>query len=266
MERLTIRDPATGTTVRASAFQPGSGVTEVHFCGSAPGTASVEKQSGELHYLYRAALEQLDLREQSVVFRRIYVPNGEAAGAGTPQLSLARTGEGGGLAAVSVVGQPVSPGGGLGFLAYHISDKTPLEKVPLEDGLMVRRPGCDLVWQAGLPRSTTLPADPVAQTEVAFGACAAELAELGGSVEEHLLRTWVHVDDIDRNYQAMSDARRELFLGLGLNSRTHYVVSTGIGASLPGRDRVVSLDAWAAIGINGGQIRYLRAPHLLPSP
>ena len=77
-----------------------------------------------------------------------------------------------------------------------------------------------------------------------------------------MLRTWVFIDGIYRNYQPMSDTRRGLFKRLGLTSRTHYVVSTGIGGSFPD-GRAIALDSWAAIGLDSRQVRYLEAPHLL---
>lgn len=263
MKRLTIRDPATGTTVQASEFRPGQkGVREVYLCGFAPGEVSEQVLAARLNESYVAAVNELGLPPDSALFRRLHsgAPRtAEAALAGCP---LARAGVGAERASVAIVGQPVSPEGGLGLFAYHMHGETPLGKEPVENGILIQRPGARLMWQAGLPAKTQPPAGTAEQTEFAFGACARELNERGGNVKDHLLRTWIFVDDIDRNYQPMSETRRELFKGLGLTSRTHYVVSTGIGGSFPeGRD--IALDSWAAIGLDSRQVRYLEAPHLL---
>jgi len=263
MKRLTIRDPDTGTIVQASLFHPGQGVREVYLCGFAPGRAPAEQLAARLLESYRSALGELGLPEESVVFRRLHASRGNNGQAGLAGSPLAESGDGPDSAAVAFVGQPVSPDGGLGLWAYHLHEDTPLKKTQVKDGVVIRRPGSNLLWLAGLPGEVNSTNDPAAQTRLAFEACAAELDRWGGNMADHLLRTWVYVDDIDRNYQSMCDTRRELFGQHGLTSRTHYIVSTGIGADFSDDARVISLDSCAAIGLSNGQVHYLAAPHLL---
>jgi enamine deaminase RidA (YjgF/YER057c/UK114 family) len=87
-----------------------------------------------------------------------------------------------------------------------------------------------------------------------------------GSLRDNLLRTWFFVRDIDTNYSALVEARRELFERCGMTAASHYVSSTGIAAEMPHVHELVALDALLEFGLDEMQIRYMSAQsHLCPT-
>lgn len=85
----------------------------------------------------------------------------------------------------------------------------------------------------------------------------------GGRWAEQCIRTWFFVRDIDVNYANVARRRKEEFIQLGLNERTHYVASTGIQGQCADPCRAVILDAYAVYGLQKEQIRFLYAREYL---
>lgn len=79
------------------------------------------------------------------------------------------------------------------------------------------------------------------------------------TLADNCVRTWFFVHDIDRNYREVVDDRNKLFAEQGLTTKTHYISSTGIGATHVSPD-VVGFNAYAVIGLQPGQMTYLYAP------
>ena len=73
-------------------------------------------------------------------------------------------------------------------------------------------------------------------------------------------RTWIYVQNIDRQYQGMVQARREIFETESLSPQTHFIASTGIEGQSIHSEVIVMMDAYAIQGIKQEQIRYLYAP------
>jgi len=79
-------------------------------------------------------------------------------------------------------------------------------------------------------------------------------------LEEHCLRTWLYVRDIDNNYAGMVKARNRVFEQCRLTSDTHFIASTGIEGRYADPSVTVLMDAYAAGGISPEQIHFLQAP------
>lgn len=85
-------------------------------------------------------------------------------------------------------------------------------------------------------------------------------------LQDHCIRTWFYVRDIDLNYPGVVKARRELFEANGLTPSTHFIASTGIEGKGTTPQALVHLDAYAITGLQSGQVSYLHAPtHLNPT-
>ena len=54
------------------------------------------------------------------------------------------------------------------------------------------------------------------------------LATHGMTLQQHCLRTWLYVRDVDADYGHLVSARNEIFERRGLTPETHYIASTGI--------------------------------------
>lgn len=167
-------------------------------------------------------------------------------------------------AALSVVEQPPLPEGGLSLWAYHVCDGR-LETRPMASGVDLRRGLLRHLWTSGLTAPTTA-GGARAQTHDLFSAYSRRLENEGASLSRDVVRTWVYVADIDVDYGAMVEARRELFAAHGLTPDTHTIASTGIGGRCGPAAVRVGLDAYAITGLQPGQIRFLSAPcHLGPA-
>jgi len=104
------------------------------------------------------------------------------------------------------------------------------------------------------------------QTQAIFKQYTQALADHQCTLAAHCLRTWLFVQNIDRQYWGMVQARKEIFDAEGLTPQTHFIASTGIEGQSVYPDSIVMMDAYSIQEIKPEQIRYLHAPsHLNPT-
>jgi len=104
------------------------------------------------------------------------------------------------------------------------------------------------------------------QTRVIFEQYMQTLAKRRCTLEANCLRTWLFVQNIDRQYQGMVRARKEVFAAAGLTPQTRFIASTGIEGQSIHPEVIVMMDAYAVQEIKKEQIRYLHASsHLNPT-
>ncbi|MBO7260157.1 MAG: hypothetical protein J6U97_01535 [Bacteroidaceae bacterium] len=89
------------------------------------------------------------------------------------------------------------------------------------------------------------------------------LNELGLTLADNCVRTWLFVQNIDNNYQGVVVARNDLFSMQGLTNETHFISSTGIAGRSADKRVLVQLDTYAVAGIEQEQISFLYAPEFL---
>ncbi len=106
-------------------------------------------------------------------------------------------------------------------------------------------------------------ADAEKQTEKIFGYLQRSLSELGATIENSVLRTWIYAPHVDADYPGIVRARKMLFDRINLTKDTHYIASTGIQGGTGHRFARVAMDAYAVIGIQERDIRYIHAPDYL---
>mgnify|MGYP002713122523 CR=1 FL=1 len=253
--------------VRQSVFGPEGRAREVHLSIQASNVGGFREQTEAVESSYRAILDELGLPWESAVFRRFCLSDIHTQEPLLRESSLARS-TAGDPVAISMVEQGPLPAGKLALWAYHVHEESlPPVKQAIDSGVALSRGAFDHLWstQVSLPGDARS-LDVAGQTRAAFAAYQEALRALGATLQENVVRTWIFVPSIDRNYKAMTDARRELFADAGLRSDTHYLASTGIAgrSSDPGQDMI--LEGYAIRGIDPGQIRYLTAPrHLGPT-
>ena len=97
------------------------------------------------------------------------------------------------------------------------------------------------------------------QTQAVFEQYMQKLAKRQCTLAAHCLRTWLFVQNVDRQYKGMVQARKELFTAAGLTPQTHFIASTGIEGRSIHPEVIVMLDAYAIQEIKHEQIRYLQA-------
>ena len=104
------------------------------------------------------------------------------------------------------------------------------------------------------------------QTKDLFDSLFTELRPLDMSIEEHCIRTWLFVHDVDVNYGGVVVGRRKYFNHIGLTPKTHFIASTGIEGRHANPEVLVQMDACNVKGLRPRQITYLYAKdHLNPT-
>lgn len=102
-----------------------------------------------------------------------------------------------------------------------------------------------------------------AQTKELLLGYSERLNELGLTLSDNCVRTWLFVQNIDNNYQGVVVARNDVFSMQGLTNETHFISSTGIAGRAAVKSALVQLDTYAVTGIKQEQISYLYAPEFL---
>lgn len=99
-----------------------------------------------------------------------------------------------------------------------------------------------------------------------YAQMASEFAELdkfieskGLTVELNTVRTWIYCKDVDNNYAGLVAARNDYFATRGMNSKTHFITSTGIEGQCGDPHRVVRMDSLSFGNIKREQIQFLYA-------
>jgi len=166
-----------------------------------------------------------------------------------------------GEAAVTIVQQPPLNGTKLALLIYGVENVLLHRKV---DGTVImKRPHYTHFYNVQLHEKTGNASE---QTTAIFEQYRQMLAKRQCTLKAHCLRTWLFIQNIDRQYAGMVQARKELFSGMGLTPQTHFIASTGIEGQSIHPEVTVMMDAYAIQEIKQEQVRYLQASsHLNPT-
>ncbi len=104
------------------------------------------------------------------------------------------------------------------------------------------------------------------QTTNIFSLLKDKLKEFNATIEDNVLRTWLYAPHVDADYAGIVKARKEIFDSLNLTKDTHYIASTGIQGGSTNQFARVFMDAYAVVGIDDQDIRYIQAPeHMSPT-
>jgi enamine deaminase RidA (YjgF/YER057c/UK114 family) len=162
--------------------------------------------------------------------------------------------------AFSAVQQPPLDGSRIALWVYLKSD---VKITVLPHGVLEEHNAYRHLWMAGCRAAGE---DAGSQTEGLFRDGAAALEREQFSLENHCVRTWLFVQNIDRNYGGVVRARKAFFARCHMTEQTHYIVSTGIEGRHADPGNLVMLDACSVKGLQEGQLKFLHAPsHLSPT-
>lgn len=162
----------------------------------------------------------------------------------------------------SFIGQSPLPNSKVMLWVYHVLDSGEKTKKVSEDSrFILDRNGIKHLLITGL--SNPKPLSPYNQLTSIFNQLEACLSN---KLKNRLIRTWIYVRDIERHYGEIVAARKDFLYSLGLSADTHFFASTGIEGKSGNRKALVSMDAYAIMGINPKQIRFLNAPTYLNPP
>ncbi len=247
-----------GDGSQSRSFRGASGGAEHFICVEAPRELPFPTQVAAVEARYAQAVQSLGLAPETAIFRRVFLSDVLNQAALVRESGLARDSADNPVA-ISIVQQAPLTGGKLALLAYHADAPRSLVKQRLSPKhLLVTRDGRRHLW------STRLCADDhertgssAAQTRTVFDALIGALADQGGNLRDHCVRTWIYLRDVDVFYDGMVDSRRELFARHGLTGDTHFIASTGIEGACPHRFDLVAMDAYSHLDLVPGQVSYL---------
>ncbi len=245
-------------TFRTKTFRSASGGTEHFISVQAHGDVSFVNQIAQVEEYYAAARLALGITEETAIFRRIFVSDVLNQGAAIRDSSLVRT-TAEDPVAVSIIQQPPLPAAKLSLLAYHFGSDVVFRKRRLSShDLLVEKNGVRHVWTTGIcAGETSANASPLVQTRAIFGDLTGTLSDLGGTLRDNCMRTWIYLKDVDVFYQGMVESRGELFNDHGLTADTHFIASTGIEGACGHRYDLVAMDAYSNLDLDQRQVSYL---------
>ena len=240
------------------SFRGATGGAEHFITVEAPAGDGLAEQLDQVERRYAEALDSIGLAPDTAVFRRIYLSDAPNQIGLVRESTLFRDPVAGPVA-VAVVQQPPLTRAKIALLAYHIETPRPLTKWALSPNhMLVEKNGLGHLWSTQLCADTIAP--PVSageQTRVVFNDLIKALADQGGTLAEHCVRTWLYVRDVDVFYQDLVDSRTALYARQGLTADTHYIASTGIEGACPHRYDTVLMDAYSVLGLDPAQVSYL---------
>ncbi len=159
---------------------------------------------------------------------------------------------------LSVIGQPPSGNRQVGLWFYIVEGSGVSGYFDGPARLTIKTPAFIQHWYLEIIPDSPKPIPEATLT--IFKRLNGFLGKCGLSLKDHLVRTWIYLNDIDRNYTGMANQRKQYFHQAGLKPETHYIASTGIGAAVM---EGVTLDALAYSPLKSFKLVYLKAKEQL---
>lgn len=249
MDYQTIEWPNLETRVQLSYFTS-ENTTEIHAVLTFLNChAKVEEQFEAISRSINCLVNE-ELKEMTLVWKRYFLSDAvnQSIFINEPEFSF------------SLVQQPPLNGTKVIVWLYFVSK---VEVIRKNDGIVISRPNYTHFFHFQLHKGD---GNIQEQTHYALHTYSQELFNLGCSLREHCLRTWIYIQGVDIHYKEMALVRAKYFESEGLNKNTHYIASTGIEGSYTNTSVLFLMDAYAVKGLKSKQIRYLKAySHLSPT-
>lgn len=158
---------------------------------------------------------------------------------------------------VSYIQQPPLDGSKIALWLYLQRGTQVIRQADTLGSTIVRNNGYEHIWTMGM---TTNHGDSFQQTQTLLENYETLLAQHNATIQDHCIRTWFFVRDVDTQYHGLVAARRNNFNQNGLTAQTHYIASTGIGGNPSNTKALIQLGCYALKGIRPEQQQYLHAP------
>lgn len=240
-------------TINYSEYKPDKGPSEYHAILELQANSGMESwmQFAHIENALKLFLNEPFMKMTSLAWKRYFLTDA------TNQKEWIKEGK----EAISVIQQPPLSGNKVALWVYAIEN---VDVSKTEEGYtVVSRPDYSHVFHTQLHQ---LNGDSYQQTQAVFSSYIKDLEEMGCSLEQHCIRTWLFVQNVDLQYQRMVIARTETFDLEGLNPKTHYITSTGIEGKYIYPRAITVMDAYAIREIEYEQIVFLKGlSHLSPT-
>lgn len=241
-----------GIRMEVAAYIPTEGVAEWHIMLHVD--PRKELFAGQMERIYAAEdriLNMPEFQDAHYVMKRYFLSDS------TNQAPLMRNEEN---VTISIIQQQPLDGSKIAVWLY-LQRGT---EVSSKNGMVViSHNGYDHLWKMGMHQHN---GSSYTQTESVLIEYEEALEHFGATLADNCIRTWFFVRDVDTQYAGMVKARFANFVQQGLTDKTHYIASTGIGALPTDPRALVQFGAYAILGFDPQQQRYLYAPtHLNPT-
>ena len=237
-----------GVTIELTTFAPEGKVAEYHaILHVEPQGEPFEKQLRRIILAEKELMALDDMAGAKPVFKRYFLSDAANQRPLMPQDDTCT---------VSYIQQPPLDGSKLATWFYL---QRGTEIIPTSDRLrstVIRHNGYEHLWTMGL---TIAEGSSYSQTQNLLEDYEELLDEHQMTLEDHCIRTWFFVRDVDTQYKGLVLARWENFAQHGLVPETHYIASTGIGGNPPDPKAIIQLGSYALKGFLPEQQRYLYA-------
>lgn len=237
-----------GVTIELTTFAPEGKVAEYHaILYVEPQGEPFEKQLRRIILAEKELMALDDMAGAKPVFKRYFLSDAANQRPLMPQDDTCT---------VSYIQQPPLDGSKLATWFYL---QRGTEIIPTSDRLrstVIRHNGYEHLWTMGL---TIAEGSSYSQTQNLLEDYEELLDEHQMTLEDHCIRTWFFVRDVDTQYKGLVLARWENFAQHGLVPETHYIASTGIGGNPPDPKAIIQLGSYALKGFLPEQQRYLYA-------
>lgn len=237
-----------GVTIELTTFAPEGKVAEYHaILHVEPQGEPFEKQLRRIILAEKELMALDDMAGAKPVFKRYFLSDAANQRPLMPQDDTCT---------VSYIQQPPLDGSKLATWFYL---QRGTEIIPTSDRLrstVIRHNGYEHLWTMGL---TIAEGSSYSQTQNLLEDYEELLDEHQMTLEDHCIRTWFFVRDVDTQYKGLVLARWENFAQHGLVPETHYIASTGIGGNPSDPKAIIQLGSYALKGFKPEQQRYLYA-------
>jgi Putative translation initiation inhibitor, yjgF family len=247
------------TTTDISEFKTEDGVSEFHVLIQ---VAEVTLSFQEQLYAVCSSLNKLcneELSNTTIAFRRFFLS--DAANQAEHILKYLPENRNN----ISIIEQPPLNGTKIALWAYMLKSPDSLNPVQelCNSGLKgVRHGKYNHLWKC---TSVNKNGDSESQMSAILNEYIGQLKDNNCTLSDNCIRTWIFVQNIDKNYAGIVKARKEIFAENGLTEKTHYIASTGINGRHIDKEALVIFDSYAIEGIQKEQIQYLFAKTHLSS-
>ena len=245
MKKESIKIPELGVTAELSTFAPDGKVAEQHaILHVEPRGQQFQGQFDRICRAEQMLTAMPQAKGMNVIFKRYFLSDSTNQQPFVPM---------DGDCSVSCIQQPPLDGSKVAAWLYMVSD---MEVQRQDDLVIASHNGYRHLWKMGMHEHK---GDSAWQTESLLIDYEETLQRFGATLAGNCIRTWFYVRDVDTQYAGMVKARRENFEQQGLTPQTHFIASTGIGG-LPADTRaLIQLGAYALVGFEPEQQRYLYA-------
>lgn len=222
---------------------------EYYFSCHCSSASSIQESAEQLRHIFQSCLQDRGLGQNDLVFVRFFCSDVYTH---TPLLEKLWTNA---LPCQRVyIGQTPLDSTFVSLQAYVI--KGAQKTFEVDGALLVRHGAYQSLWTLDYPPRAN---NSRIQSDDVIVSFQSKLRRYGMNLEQHALRTWYYVRDVDNNYAGMVKSRVEHYEACGLTPKTHFITSTGIEACAPRPDVLVWMQGHAQLGLHDEQITYLKA-------